>query len=354
MPQLENGEDPLIVAALIDDDDDEESKEITKQFLKDQADSDANHDDDDAGDDDGEDDDDINFPAPKNKPADKSDDDDDDEEEKPTGTKPPEAIDAGDDDDDDSEKDKPKGDEATEKKSRAERRAERQRQYLERLTAAPTDENEKRRRELLKDDYKPLDIKDGEYEPDDLIKDRQQYAQSVAIKTAEAQREIAQEENFWTKVEYEAKLLNTKPGFEFLDENNKEKFDEKKAAAINDLYFKTIGLENVLVRDANGLPIVNAQGEAMVRPTVRRKDLGFQEFVEGYVDVFMNMDQDDEAEIIKNTVKQRAHQGIRPGGSSRRGLGRLRQGDIAKMSADEVEANEAEIDRQINAELGIS
>lgn len=352
MPHLENGEDPLIVAALIDDDDDEESKEITKQFLKDQANSDADHEDDDAGDDDGEDDDDINFPAPKKNPAPKSDDDDDDEEEKPSGTKPPEAIDAGESDDENEEK--PKGDENAEKKSRAERRAERQRQYLERLTASPVDENEKRRRELLKDDYKPLDIKDGEYEPDDLIKDRQQYAQSVAIKTAEAQREVAEEQNFWTKVEYEAKLLNTKPGFEFLDENNKEKFDEKKAAAINDLYFKTIGLEQQLVRDANGLPIVNAQGEAMIRPTVRRKDLGFQEFVEGYVEVFMNMDQDDEAEITKNVVKQRAHQGIRPGGSSRRGLGRLQQGDIAKMTADEVEANEAEIDRQINAELGIS
>lgn len=349
MPKLD-GEDPIIVAALIDDDDDEESKQLTKEFL-DQADSDDDEVETPAGESEDDDDDDIDVPAPKNDPADK---DDDEDEEKPDGKKPPEAIDAGKDDDDEEENPEPRGDKSTEKKSRAERRAERQRQYLERLTAAPTDDNEKRRRELLKDDYKPLDIKDGEYDTDELIKDRQQYAQSVAIKTAEAQREVAEEQNFWTKVEYEAKLLNTKPGFEFLDENNKEKFDEKKAAAINDLYFKTIGLEQVLVRDANGLPIVNAQGEAMVRPTVRRKDLGFQEFVEGYVDVFMDSDQDTEAEITKNVVRQRAHQGVRPGGSSRRGLGKLQMGDISKMTADEVEANEAEIDRQINAELGIS
>lgn len=348
MPKLD-GEDPIIVAALLDDDDDEESKALTKEFL-DQADSDDDEVETPAGESEDDDDDDIDVPAPKNDPADK---DDDEDEEKPDGKKPPEAIDAGNDDDEEEEPE-PKGDKSTEKKSRAERRAERQRQYLERLTAAPTDDNEKRRRELLQDDYKPLDIKDGEYDTDELIKDRQQYAQSLAIKTAEAQREVAEEQNFWTKVEYEAKLLNTKPGFEFLDENNKEKFDEKKAAAINDLYFKTIGLEQVLVRDANGLPIVNAQGEAMVRPTVRRKDLGFQEFVEGYVDVFMDSDQDTEAEITKNVVRQRAHQGVRPGGSSRRGLGKLQQGDISKMTADEVEANEAEIDRQINAELGIS
>lgn len=347
MPVLD-GEDPIVVAALLDDDDDEESKALTKEFL-DQADSDDDEVETPAGEEDDDDGDDTDDPDPKDDPADK---DEVDDEEKPNGEKPPEAIDAK--KDDDVEIDKPKGDDDAEKKSRSERRAERQRKYLERLSAAPVDENEKRRRELLKDDYKPLDIKDGEYEPDDLIKDRQQYAQSVAIKTAEAQREVAEEQNFWTKVEYEAKLLNTKPGFEFLDETNKEKFDEKKAAAVNDLYFKVIGLENQLVRDANGLPVVNAQGEAMIRPTVRRKDLGFQEFVEGYVENMMDFDQDNEAEITKNIVKQRAHQGIRPGGSSRRGLGRLRQGDISKMSADEVDANEAEIDRQINAELGIS
>lgn len=347
MPVLD-GEDPIIVAALLDDDDDEESKALTKEFL-DQADSDDDEVETPAGETEDDDDDDIDVPAPKNDPADK---DDDDDEEKPDGKTPPEAIDAK--KDDDVETDKPKGDDDTEKKSRSERRAERQRKYLERLSAAPVDENEKRRRELLKDDYKPLDIKDGEYEPDDLIKDRQQYAQSVAIKTAEAQREVAEEQNFWTKVEYEAKLLTTKPGFEFLDENNKEKFDEKKTAAVNDLYFKVIGLDQELVRDANGLPVVNAQGQPMIRPTVRRKDLGFQEFVEGYVENMMDFEQDNEAEIIKNAAKQRAHQGIRPGGSSRRGIGKLRMGDISKMSADEVEANEAEIDRQINAELGIS
>ena len=346
MPQLENGEDPIIVAALIDDDDDEESKQLTKEFL-DQAKSEDNDHEDDADDEDEDDNDDADDTNPKD-PADKNDDDD--EEEKPSGVKPPEAIDAG---DDTNEDDKPKDDDA-EKKSRSERRAERRRQYLERLQVPTVDPNEQRRKELLaNDDYKPLDLKDGEYEIEDLVKDRQAYAQAQVLKTAEAQRQMFEEQNFWTGVENDAKSLNTKPGFEFLDEDNKEKYDEKKVAAINDLYFKVIGFENVLVRDANGLPIVNDKGEAMVRPTVRRKDLTYKEFVEGYVENMLDFEQDAEAEIIKNTARQRAHQGVRPGGSSRKGIGRLRQGDIAKMSADDFEANEAEIDRQINAELGI-
>lgn len=345
MPQLENGEDPIIVAALIDDDDDEESKQLTKEFLDQAKSSDTQ--DDDSGEADDDDDEEVDDPESDN-PDDKSDDDD--EEEKPSGTKPPEAIDAPKDDDVEDEQ-PPKGDD-TDKKSRSERRAERKRQYLERLSAAP-DDNEKRRRELLQDDYKPLDIQDGEYDPDQLIQDRQRYAQAQTRQALEQQRKFAQDENFWTSVEYEAKLLNTNPDFAFLDESNPA-YDAKKAEHINDLYMKVIGFEMNLARDANGLPVVDAKGQPVMIPSIRRHDLGFKEFAEGYLEHMTDFSQDNEAEITRNVVKQRAHQGVRPGGSSRRGLGRLQQGDIAKMSEEDFEKHEAEIDRQINAELGIS
>lgn len=346
MPKLENGEDPLIVAALIDDDEDEESKAITKQFM-DQAEPTDDHTDE-AEEDDEDDDDDIDE-SNSPKPADKTEDDE--EDEKPSGDKPPEAIDAK--KDDDVEDDKP-GDDEAEKKSRSERRAERKRQYLERLSQTPVEvENERRRQELLQNDYKPLDIQDGEYDADQLVQDRQRYAQSLALQATEQQRKFSEDQNFWTSVEYEAKLLTTNPDFAFLDEKSPD-FDAKKTQNLNDLYLKVIGFETDLARDAKGLPVIDAQGQPVYMPSIRRRDLGFKEFAEGYLENMMDFDQDNEARITDNIVKQRAHQGVRPGGSSRRGLGRLKQGDISKMTADEVEANEAEIDRQINAELGIS
>lgn len=349
MPKLENGEDPLIVAALIDDDDDEESKEITKNYL-DQADSSDDDEEipagttDDEGDDpdESEEDDDTADPD-KQKPADESDDD----EEKPEVKTPPEAIDAG------GEDDQPKGDD-TEKKSRAERRAERRRKYIERLTASPQNNNQKLRDELLQDEYKPLDIQQGEYEADDLIKDRSAAQQAAYIRGVEQQRKIQEEASFWDTVDNEAASLKNDPKYDFLDEKSDAFGDGAKAEYVNNLYLQTIGFENHLARDSKGLPIIGRDGEPMYAPTVRRKDLGYKEFVEGFVEHMMDFDQDNEAEITKGIVQQRAQQGVRPGGSTRRGLGKLHQGDISKMSDEEFEKHEAEIDRQINAELGIS
>lgn len=338
----------LVVAALIDDDDDEESKAITARMLKEAG--SIEDEEDDSNDDDQEDEDldDKEEDDKKTPPAKSGESEDEDDEDDPDKKVPPEAIDAV--IDEDAAK---KTAEDEEHLSRKEKREQKRREFLEKISTPPSDPNAARK-ELLNPDYKPLELTpDTELDVDELKNDRQQYGETRFLTGVQAQKALAEEANFWTAVEYQNKLLLTDPKFAFLNEDDTDNFDEKKADKINQLYLKVIGHKEELIKGKDGLVIADEKGVPYKRITTTRKDLPYDEFVRDYMENVEEFISDNEAETTKNLVKQKAHQGVRPGGSSKRGIGKLKEGDISKMTDEEFEANEAEIDRQIAAELGI-
>jgi len=332
----------LVVAALIDDDDDEESKAITKRMLEEAGsieDEDEEIEDDDQDEDDPDEDKEV---IPATSGDSKKEDDDDDSDKKV----PPEAIDA----DADQGKDIKAEDE--EHLSRKEKREQKRREFLERISTPPEDTGAARK-ELLNPDYKPLELTpDTELDVDELKNDRQQYGETRFLTGVQAQKALAEEEKFWQGIEYQNKLLLTDSKYSFLNEDDTENFDEPKAAKINNLYMKVIGYKEELIKGKDGIVLADDKGVPYKRITTTRKDLPYDEFVRDYMENVEEFVADNEAETTKNLVKQHAHQGVRPGGSSKRGLGKLKEGDISKMTDEEFEANEAEIDRQIMAELG--
>jgi hypothetical protein len=147
--------------------------------------------------------------------------------------------------------------------------------------------------------------------------------------------------------------LHSKNGFgiklrwTLLNEDNKEAFDEEKTADINDFYLNSIGYkETPIFKD--GLPVHDpATGKQKVSITVQRLDLPYEKFVRGFVSMMEDWADDAQADTVKNIVKQKSNQGIRPGGTSKRGIGALRPGDISKMTDEEYEKYEDDIDQKI-------
>ena len=335
MTQLDDGLDPVAVAALIDDDDDEESKAITKEYLKDiksTEDDEEEIDDDttDATSDDAEDNEESDDTEEKNGKE-------DDEDPLDPPMKQSKDDDLGDDG----------GEEDLDKPSRKERRAQRQAEFMARLTDKP----QKSVEDSLQFDHQPIDIKDGDYDPDELIADRNKLAASRYLQGVQAQKRVADEEQFWGSVESDAKLLVKEDRFKFLDPDDTENFDQKKSDAINNLYLRVIGYQEKVVT-RNGQPVIK-NGNTVKVGTAARKDLTFDEFARGYMENIADWVNDETEESSREVIKAHSRQGVRPGGSSKsRSIGKLKPGDISKMSTEEFEKHESEIDRQIAAELG--
>lgn len=341
MTKLDDGLDPVVVAALIDDDDDEESKAITQEYLKNSpntADDEEEIDDTDQDDDSDNDDD------------DESDDTKDKGAEEDNTSIPPEAVDTPDKEPiDDSLEDDDKGgdNQPPAKPSRKERRAERQAKFLAKIGSRPQEDNDS-----LDYQYDPLNIEeDSEYDAKELIADRNKFGTQQYLKGVQQQREYAKEESFWQSVETDAKLLVKEEQFKFLDPSDTENFDQKKSDAINNLYLQVIGYHETPVMQ-NGQPLI--QNDRVVKiGKASRHDLSFDEFARGYMENIADWVNDETEDIERNVVKAHSRQGVRPGGSSKsRSIGKLKPGDISKMSDEEFEKHEAEIDRQIAAELG--
>lgn len=92
-------------------------------------------------------------------------------------------------------------------------------------------------------------------------------------------------------------------------------------------------------------------GEPVIVTTVDRTDISYEKFARREVAKMKRWakeEADDATErTTKNIATQRKRQGIRPSGRSRKSLGAIRPGDISKMSDEELEKNEDEINRQI-------
>lgn len=221
------------------------------------------------------------------------------------------------------------------KQTRKQKREAKRQAYLEAIRQQGEKNSTLNRPELFQVDpeYKPLDYnQDSQYEVDALQQDREKYGQLERSRGAQLATRLAEQENFWTRVEFEDKLLKTDPKYSFLDDTDKDNFDEDLAEELHQKFFQQIGFDP------------NTQMS-------QRTDISFQKFVEREVETMERYAARNENRIIENSVKQRAASGIRPSGSPSKSLGTLKPGDIAKMSPAEYEKNKAEIDRQILAQL---
>lgn len=320
--------DPVLVAALIEQpDEDEEDKKTREELAKvvpdDEDDSDEDEDQSE------EDDDKDNKKSDEDEADDKKDEDADDKKA-------------------DSQDQIQKEDPRQSDKSRKERREERKLAWLKSIKEGGTTEEARAKAIQADPSYKPLDYqKAEEFKIDELAADRAKYGNNKFAEGAQLERQLAQQERFWDKVEMEAKMLTYDPKLQFLNEDNKEAFDEDKAADINEFYLNAIGYQETPIF-YNGQPVFDpATGKQKVSITVQRTDLGYEKFVRGFVDMMEDWTDEAQADTVKNIVKQKSNQGIRPGGTSKRGIGKLRPGSISNMSDEEFEKHEADIDRQI-------
>ena len=301
--------DPIVQAAMLDDDEPETTEEVDEGAKSHQA---TAQDDTSSTD---EEADETNQPEEGNEVV-----------EDPSTEK----EEVNDEDTDNAEEDEPK------KLTRKEKREAKRQKYLEAIQKEGEQNSQRYRQELFQTDpnYKPLDYSQAsEVEVDELTQDRVKYGQQNFSRGAEMAQRLAQQDNFWQGVEYEDKLLRVDPKYAFLDDSNPDNFDEDRTVELQELFLELVGFN----------PDTN---------TVRRTDLSWDKFVRNEVARMERWNSIEEDRIIQNAASQRATSGIRPSGSSSRSLGKLKPGDISRMSQAEFEKHEAEIDRQILAELG--
>jgi hypothetical protein len=303
--------DPIVIAAMLDDDEpeQEEEKSTDSEDKSSQAADDKSNNDD-------------------------SDDDDSDKEDQEEGNEVVEdkSTEKEDVEDEDTENEE---DDPDKKPTRKEKREAKRKRYLESIRKEGEQTTQRRRDELFSTDpnYKPLDYNDvTELDVKDLQNDRTNYGRTNFSKGAQLERFYADQEKFWQGVEYEDKLLQTDPKYNFLNEKSK-KYDPDLAEELHEKFFELIGFNP----------------ETQV---TRRTDISFSNFVKREIGDRENWAARTEDQIVKNAAAQRSTSSIRPGGSPTRSLGKLKPGDISKMSQKDFEKHEAEIDRQILAELG--
>lgn len=243
-----------------------------------------------------------------------------------------------------------------ERQTRKERREQRRKAFIDNIKRdnAPS-QNPLPRHE----DYKPLDYETAE-KPDVTVlqEDRNKFGDNRFADGAQLERYVQSQERFWDNVTYETRILELDPKYSFIREKNADgsenpDFDPDRAETVNELFLEMVGYkETPLFDPKTKQPLIDPQTrQQLVRRSVDRTDISYEKFVREYVNS-VELWLDNEVETTnRNLNEQRTHTGIRPGGEARKGLGKLKPGDISKMSQEELEKNEEEIDRQIMAEL---
>lgn len=229
--------------------------------------------------------------------------------------------------------------ELKEQKSRKERRAERKAAFLESIKR---EQPQNKTQELFQSDpnYQPLNYEQQEeFKADELVQDREQYGKQELAKGAQLGEYYATQTHFWDTVELENKVLSHDPKYSFLfetlpDGQPNPDFDSDMAGDINELYLELVGFDPD-------------------KKTVKRTDLSYEKFVKREVQRIEDRVEERLAEAQNNIVSQQSKAGIRPTGTAKKSLGKLRPGSISSMSDEDFEKNEADIDRQINEMLGI-
>jgi hypothetical protein len=220
-----------------------------------------------------------------------------------------------------------------ERQSRKERREERKQRFIEKIRREQPQTTSQKPEKSDKPDYKPLDYNESDQvDAKTLQEDRDKFGEVKLAEGREAERKLAEQEKFWSTLEHEATVLSFDPKYAFLNEKSPD-FDADRAADINEMYLELVGFD-------------------ATNKTVQRTDLSYDRFAKNYIDQMERYADERQAETVKNLATQASNAGIRPSGAASSGLKKLKPGDISRMTPEEVEKNEAEIDRQILAELG--
>lgn len=355
MPQLKNDEneilDPVVLAAMVEDpDEDEDTKQLRKEILGD----DTTVKPEDVDLEDKENDEKSGKQKSKSDDDTSEDDEEDLDEDDETG-KSKKPVEAKDDEDEDLDEDDE--DEEKPKLTRKERRQKRALSFIDEIRKDGAPRN---RAPLKIPDYTPVDYKaapeDG-FKPEELAEDRERVGAIQFAKGAETVKYWAEQDRFWSELSTEAKIVAYDPKLNFLSETTPDgkknpNFDPDKTAEINEMYFQLVGLKQFQKTNEQGQPLFDREtGLPLITSIIEKPDLSYEKFARKYV---RNMSKWNDEEIDervettrKNITSQRKNQGVRPGGKSRKSLGALKPGDISKMSDEELEKNEAEIERQI-------
>lgn len=357
MPKSDEQEilDPVVLAAMVEDpDEDEETKKLRKEILGSEEtvkaeDVDLEEDEDDE----------EEKPVVKKKSTsdDEDQDEDEDEDDEEAGKPVKKPVEAKDDEDEDLEEDEDDEDEDDKKLSRKEKRQKRAQSFIDEIRKDGAPRN---RPPLQLPDYKPVDYKaapeDG-FKPDELEEDRQRVGALQYARGAQTVKYWAEQDNFWRELTTEAKIVSYDPKLNFLTEElpdgkKNPNFDPDKTAEINEMYFQLVGLKQFQKTDAQGRPLFDrATGLPLITSIIEKPDLSYEKFARKYVKNMSKWNDDEVDERVeqtrKNITSQKKRQGIRPGGGKRKSLGALKPGDITKMSDEQLEKNEAEIERQI-------
>ena len=237
-----------------------------------------------------------------------------------------------------AEVEKPESEEP-EKMTRKERREARKQAWLEsvrkeRLQQQPQEQAQPRQQQPQQEPYKPIDYRTvEEINEEQLEQDRRTYGEynrrqgiDEGVRRATY---VAEQEKFWMDVEHESTRLGYDPEFKFLDESNPDTFDPDMAADLNEKYLEFVGY--------------NPQNS-----TVQRTDISYEKFVRKEMEDRKAYAERLAAESSALVEQTKANTGIRPGGgTTKSGLGTLKPGDISKMTDEELEKYDDEIDRQI-------
>lgn len=351
MTKTEDNEilDPVVLAAMVEDpDEDEDTKQLRKEILG----SDETIK---AEDVDLEDEDEDDKPKPKAKTDDDTSEDEDEDleedEDKPKVKKPIEAK------DDDEEEDLDEDEDEEKPKTRKEKRQARAMSFIDeiRKDGAP-----KNRAPLQIPEYTPVDYSKAPeegFKPEELTDDRERTGAIAFAKGAETVKYWAEQDNFWRELGTEAKILSYDPKLSFLTEElpdgkKNPDFNPDKTAEINEMYFQLVGLKQFQKTNEQGQPLFDrASGKPLITSIITNPDLSYEKFARKYVKNMTKWNDDEIDDRVettrKNITSQRKNQGVRPGGKTRKSLGALKPGDITKMSSEDLEKNEAEIERQI-------
>ena len=355
MPQLDKEEqeilDPVVLAAMVEDpDEDEDTKQLRKEILGSEETVKAE-------DVDLDEDDEEEKPTGKQKSKSTDEDQDDDEEDldEDDETKKKTPVEAKDDDDEEDDEDLDEDEKP--KLTRKERRQQRSQSFIDEIRK---DGARTPRKPTQLPDYKPVDYKaapeDG-FKPEELAEDRDRNGAIQFVKGAETVRYWAEQDRFWGELGTEAKILAYDPKLNFLSETTPDgkknpNFDPDKTAEINEMYFQLVGLKQFHKTNEQGQPLYDrASGLPLITSTIDRPDISYEKFARKYVKNVTKWNEeevDDRIEATRtNITRQKKNQGVRPGGKSRKSLGALKPGDITRMSDEQLEKNEAEIERQI-------
>lgn len=185
--------------------------------------------------------------------------------------------------------------------------------------------------------YKPREIERPElidyrnageegFDPDDLVKDRQQAAKIAAEQAAEEERWKAEQVRYADSLAMEEKLLAKDPDFKFLDENDPDSFDEDKAGFIRENFALAVGYDP----------------ESM---SFGRTDLSFEQYARTMVSQMKDWASEAEAKAARNAAARQSKAGVRPT-AAQKGPRLATPQDIRNMSDEEYEKHKEEISKR--------